>query len=216
MSHKDIFDYSTVMPVRSRERINQKLRTRRDLQEAAAAIVKEKGSVTVAEVAKRAGVSRATAYRFFPRPETLLLEALLAGAMGRIQEFLENPHMPHDPEKRLKVLFDLVADVTEEYEEAWRAYLRYSLNFQNPGEEAVRPGRRLLWIDKALEPVQSLRSPKRYQELRSGLALTLGIEPIIVLRDVCRLEYKQARQVLWSTARTLLRSYLNDAAEHKG
>jgi hypothetical protein len=52
--------------------------------------------------------------------------------------------------------------------------------------------------------------------LRSGLALTLGIEPIIVLRDVCRLEYKQARQVLWSTARTLLRSYLNDAAEHKG
>lgn len=201
------------MPVKSRERVNQKLRTRRDLQEAAAAIVREKGSVTLAEVAKRAGVSRATAYRFFPRPETLLLEALLAGGMKRIQEFLENTHMSRDPEKRLKALFDIVADVTEEYEESWRAYLRYSLSFQNPGEEALRPGRRLLWIDKALEPVQSLRPPKRYRELRNGLALMLGIEPIIVLRDVCQLEYKQARQVLWSTARTLLRSYLDDTAQ---
>jgi hypothetical protein len=52
--------------------------------------------------------------------------------------------------------------------------------------------------------------------LRNGLALTLGIEPIIVLRDVCELEYKQARQVLWSTARTLLRSYLDDTAYRKG
>jgi hypothetical protein len=115
--------------------------------------------------------------------------------------------------KRRPIRTDLAS---EEYEESWRAYLRYLVSFQNPGAEAVRPGRRLLWIDKALEPVQSLRPPKRYRELRNGLALTLGIEPIIVLRDVCQLEYKQARQVLWSTARTLLRSYLDDTAYRKG
>src|SRR5215471_11896765 len=55
-------------------RTNQKLRTRRAIIEAAADLVRENCTPTVAEAAERALVSRATAYRYFPSQQSLLVE----------------------------------------------------------------------------------------------------------------------------------------------
>src|SRR5690606_29510510 len=56
-------------------RANQKLRTRKDLLEAAARLMREGRTPTFDEIAEAAMVSRATAYRYFPGLDALLVEA---------------------------------------------------------------------------------------------------------------------------------------------
>src|SRR4028119_708650 len=57
------------------ERANQRYRTRKDLLTAASRLMKEGRKPTLEEVAEAALVSRATAYRYFPSVEALLIEA---------------------------------------------------------------------------------------------------------------------------------------------
>ncbi len=66
------------MPVKkSAERTNQRYRARKDLIAAAAQLMKGGRKPTLEEVAEAAFVSRATAYRYFPNIEALLVEALV-------------------------------------------------------------------------------------------------------------------------------------------
>ena len=58
-------------------RANQRRRTRKDLLQAAARLIKEGRPPTLEEVAEAALVSRATAYRYFPNIDALLAEATL-------------------------------------------------------------------------------------------------------------------------------------------
>src|SRR5882762_7092949 len=58
-------------------RPEQRQRTRRKLLEAAANLIAEGRTPTTTEVADAAGVSRRTAYRYFPTQEQLLVESSL-------------------------------------------------------------------------------------------------------------------------------------------
>src|SRR5882724_3735066 len=60
-------------------RSRQKLRTRRLLIETAVQLIAAGGQPSVTEVADAAGVSRRTAYRYFPTREKLHAEAALNG-----------------------------------------------------------------------------------------------------------------------------------------
>jgi methylphosphotriester-DNA--protein-cysteine methyltransferase len=60
-----------------RARPGQRQRTRKDLLQAASRLLKEGRRPSLDEVAEAASVSRATAYRYFPGMEALLLEASL-------------------------------------------------------------------------------------------------------------------------------------------
>ncbi len=62
-----------------RLRENQRRRTRKDLLRAAAELLREGARPTLAEVAERAMLSRATAYRYFSSIEALLAEAPIDG-----------------------------------------------------------------------------------------------------------------------------------------
>jgi AcrR family transcriptional regulator len=65
----------------NRERLGQKLRTRRDLLSAARALIDSGAEMNVAAVADEAGISRATAYCYFSDSATFALEAVLDGAV---------------------------------------------------------------------------------------------------------------------------------------
>jgi hypothetical protein len=66
------------------------------------------------------------------------------------------------------------------------------------------------WLDTVLEPVGDLPDEQR-RRLRAALALTLGIESIVVMKDVCRLDDDEALDVLRWAATALLRAGLEDA-----
>jgi ABC-type lipoprotein export system ATPase subunit len=67
------------------------------------------------------------------------------------------------------------------------------------------------WLEEALEPIHDL-STEQKQRVKQALALTLGIEPIITMKDVCRLDDEQALSVLRWAAKALLRAGLDEAA----
>ncbi len=64
----------------------QKMQTRLTLLAAARALAAEGEQVTVTAAAARAGISRATAYRYFTSSETLAMEAALDASFATPEE----------------------------------------------------------------------------------------------------------------------------------
>ena len=79
----------------TRER--QRGRTRRALIDAADALFAEGRVPTVAEVAERADVGRATAYRYFPTQEALLVETTFLGDQDALRALPERSSAMKDP-----------------------------------------------------------------------------------------------------------------------
>jgi AcrR family transcriptional regulator len=164
----------------ARGRDRQRRRTRRALLAAADEIFAEGRVPTVAEVAERADVGRATAYRYFPTQEALLLESSYLGdsdplrSIGRLAEAVE------DPRERLAEAVRLGARWTLGREARLRTILRTSLD---PAQHVERPARRRRYIAELLAPNRSEFSPEVYARLTAGLTLLFGIDPIVSLRD---------------------------------
>ena len=88
------------------------------------------------------------------------------------------------------------------YQDTW-------LRSHRSGEEtpAVREGRRMRWLDQVLEPLAAMPGDRK-QRLRAALALTLGGDSVVVMKDVCRLDDDEALDVLRWTATAILRAGL--------
>ena len=82
-------------------RPNQRRRTRKDLLQAASRLMQQGKQPTLDEVAEEALVSRATAYRYFPSMDALLLEASLDVAAPRAEDVFAG-HLSDDPSSRLE------------------------------------------------------------------------------------------------------------------
>lgn len=68
----------------------------------------------------------------------------------------------------------------------------------------VREGRRLAWIDKALEPARGSANRKELAQLRTALAVVVGIDAVISFRDVCGLSAKATEDSMAWTVRALV------------
>jgi AcrR family transcriptional regulator len=199
-------------------RAHQKARTRTALVEAATALLRGGGPPTVAQAAQFAKVSRATAYRYFPTQESLLVEIAQVNPAARpVEQWVAGLEEGGEPEERLAQLvanFNQVA-VAEEValRTALRVYLDTWLRNRGDGEAPpVREGRRVRWLDEVLAPVRSRLRPAQWKRLRSALSLTIGVEALVVMRDVCRLPDAEMGATLDWTARALLRAALEEAA----
>lgn len=195
-------------------RANQKERTRAALVAAASALLRQGAQPTVAEAAEAAKVSRATAYRYFPTQEALMLEiAALGPAMQPVERLLA-ALPPGDAAGRLHRLLDTVNRlvIVEEVHmrSALRVYLDTWLENRRDGADAppVREGRRMRWLDEALEPERRGLSKAQWRRLRAALALTLSIDARVVMKDVCRLDDEEALGVLDWAAGVLLQAGL--------
>ena len=202
-------------------RANQKARTRAALVAAAAELLRRGAAPpTVAEAAEAAKVSRATAYRYFPTQEALLVEvAALGPMMAPVEAALAALPPGGDAEVRLLRLLDafnpaVFADQAP-MRTALRVYLDSWFERRRAGEESppVREGRRTRWLDEALEPVWRGMPARQWRRLRAALSLTLGSEALVVMKDVCRLEDEEALAVLRWAAAALLRTGLDEARQ---
>ena len=81
-------------------RPNQRTRTRKDLLQAAARLLKQGRTPTLDEVAEEALVSRATVYRYFPSVEALLVETAVDVAVPEPGELFRD-ETSRDPVARL-------------------------------------------------------------------------------------------------------------------
>ncbi len=197
-------------------RANQKERTRAAIVEAAAHLLRSGVEPTVATAAEAAKVSRATAYRYFPTPESLQLEVAgvtpaYAGVEALVQE-LEGD----DVEARL-LRFVARFNATTFGEEArmrmaLKVYLDTWFAGRADGDHAppVREGRRMRWLERVLEPARRGRTKPQWRRLQAALALTGGTDAMVIMKDVCRLDDQEAQDVLLWAARALLRAGLEE------
>ena len=197
-------------------RANQKARTRQALVDAAAELVAEGEQPTVPEAAERARVSRATAYRYFPTQDALLLEVSdLTPTFAYVERALD-AMTGDDVEARLVALLDAFNPSALEHETLMRTALRVYLDTwfetrRSGSDVAIREGRRMRWLDATLEPLRSELSPAEWDRLRFALALTLGAEPMIVMKDVCHVtDDEEIAATLEWVATTILRGALAD------
>jgi AcrR family transcriptional regulator len=187
-------------------RINQKLLTRKALLAAARAIAARGEPVTVTAAAAEAGISKATAYRYFAASDTLAMEAALdgvfAGAEAVIGEATEVRERVH---RVARYLFD----ATRENERGFRLFLGKALEASaQEGAPQLRGARRLPMYEAALEPVRARLAPQAFKDLVHALSGATGLEAWLALRDVCRLEEAEAYRILALTVDALLDALL--------
>ena len=187
-------------------RESQKNRTRKALVAAAAELMRAGGHPTVSDAAQAADISRATAYRYFPTQEMLLAEVALFASGGPL--FPPNDQNLPVPEA-VGQLVRRVAMWTYANEQPLRTLLSLSLA---PKTGVRRPGHRVEWIADALAPAQDNMDPETYSKLSQALTLLLGIDPVIVMKDIAGVSRKQALDTLEWTARTLVEAALASGA----
>lgn len=181
---------------RTRERVAQKLRTRRALLAAAAELVAEGRTPTVAEAADAATISRATAYRYFPSQEALLAEAPLLIDAPSVRSVFGHDAAPTDAEDRVALVHNVLYEHIREREAQFRLFLRNTLLRSADPERSdvpLRPAFRLELLDAALEPLERELDADQLERLKTALAILIGTEAFIALRDVARLDYEEAR-----------------------
>ena len=191
-------------PTRTRDR--QTRRTKRALLAAADELFAEGRVPTVAEVAERADVGRATAYRYFPTQEALLLEATFLGDSEPMRALPELANQIDDPAERVAEAVRRGAEWTLGREARLRAILRMSLD---PEAGAERPARRRGYIAQLLASVKDDLDREAYERLAGSLTLLFGIDPIVSLRDNGDVAPERIPDVLGWAAFALVSAALN-------
>ena len=196
-------------------RTNQKLRTHLALVEAAAQLVREGKTFTVAEAADRARVGRTTAYRYFPSVETLVVHAsLYAITEVEKQSIGAALESKTSADNRLRAVIEASDQSIADHEYLYRTMLRISLNAETSeeGELPRRSNVRKEVLDSAIGALRKQLGEKHYERLTAALSLFLGIEAAVVMRDVCMLPPEKARDVKVWGASLILEGALREAA----
>ena len=195
------------------ERTNQRYRTRKDLIDAAGRLMKNGHKPSLEEVAEAARVSRATAYRYFPNIEALLVEAPLDTAAPD-WEALFAGDASSDPEERVDRAEAAMHRMVFDNEGAIRLMLSAAV-VRAAGEAGenvpYRQNRRTPLIEAALAPARGRFKKASYSRLRAALAMIFGSESMVVFRDVLRLDEKTARAVKSWAVRALVRAALEES-----
>lgn len=179
-------------------RPNQRRRTRKDLLLAATRLMRQGRKPSLEEIAEEAMVSRATAYRYFPKVDALLLEASLDVAVPEADVLFE--HVPkYDAVARVERVDDALHEMILANEAQLRTMLVHSLQRSISGgdEDALpaRQNRRSPLIEAALAPARKQFRPAALKNLTHALALVIGTEAMVVCKDVLQLDDAEARKV---------------------
>jgi AcrR family transcriptional regulator len=181
----------------SGDRPNQKRRTRKDLLQAAARLMRQGRKPSLDEVAEEALVSRATAYRYFPSIEALLAEASADVATPEPEDLFPGD-APADPAARVERVDTALHEMMLANEPALRLMLASALQQSvggSAGNPPLRQNRRSPLIAAALEPARRQFKPASYEMLAKALALVIGTESMIVFKDVLQLSDAEMRRV---------------------
>jgi AcrR family transcriptional regulator len=197
------------IPYEATGRSRQKSRTRRDLVEAARALITAGTTPTVEEAAGAAAVSRTTAYRYFPTQRDLLLAAF--PAIEHTSLLGDDP--PVDVEERLDQVVCGYLEMTIADEAMYRTALWLSLDPSNSQRDKllVRRGRVIIWLEDALAPLQDTMTNDALESLVRAIRAAAGIEALVWLTDIAGISRQEAQELMRWSARSLLRQALAEA-----
>jgi AcrR family transcriptional regulator len=193
-------------------RRNQKQRTREAILDSATRLARAGQSPSIADVAKDARVSTATAYRYFPNTESLWADVAIRHG-PRMQEVIAD--LPAEVEERIDVVIRRMAESQFADEAVWRALLRASLDrwlqqvdVAEDERVPIRGASRLEGTRAALAPLEGALPPELLDRLTMAVTLVWGADALVVTRDTCGLAPDDATDVMSWAARSLIRAAL--------
>lgn len=190
-------------PYESTGRTAQKARTRNQLIAAARALVTQGGvAPTVDEAAAMAGISRTTAFRYFPNQKALLIAA---HPETQVASYLP-PDVGDDPEDRLLAAVTAFVNMILDTEPQQRTMLRLSLEAGTTTEQLpLRKGRAIGWFEDALAPLVPTLTEPGVHKLAVAVRSAVGIESLVWLTDIAGLSSAEAARSMTWAARAMLR-----------
>lgn len=196
------------IPYESTGRSRQKARTRRALIESTHALLTRGITPTVEQAAAAAGISRTTAYRYFPNQRSLLVAA---------HPEIDAPSLVHDgpddPQGRFETAVDALTRLILDTEPQQRAMLRLSLEPDAGDREQLllRQGRAIGWLEDALLPLRDRLPDSALRRLVLATRSACGIEALVWLTDVAGLSREEAVEVMRWSARALFEAATSQA-----
>jgi AcrR family transcriptional regulator len=178
--------------------------------------MKQGRTPTLEEVAEEALVSRATVYRYFASIEALVVEAAVDVAVPEPGEMFRD-EISRDPVARLQRVETVLTDMILANEALLRTMLAHTIQQgMRAGEDGKLPrrqNRRTPLIEAALEPARHQFKPAALRELTRALALVMGPEATIVVKDVLQLGDAEARKLKRWVIRALVEAARKPAAQ---
>jgi len=206
-SDTEVQDSGAVLPTGPRAR------TGRLMLDAAIRLMQAGATPSVSEVAEAAGVSRATAYRYFPS-QAALVGAVVDQALGPILTWTSGSGVAAE---RVSELLDAGLPRIDAFEATFKAALKLSLEQWAKGragtlgaEPEFKRGHRIELLRDALKPLQPTLPPAEFERLAQALSLCFGVEALTVLKDIWGLDGPQTQSVAQWAAQALVRAALDE------
>ena len=172
-------------------RTNQKLETRSKILVSAQYFLNNGLEFNLEDIAKRTGISRATVYRYFPNVDILAAEAGLDVSTKSPQTIFENLKGTNMENKVLEIQ-DYFNTLAIDHEKLFRKYLSsvLGLNTSTP----KRGARRKKTLQLLFEETNFTNKEK--ENLTNLFTLLMGIEPLVVTKDVCGLNNRESVELM--------------------
>jgi AcrR family transcriptional regulator len=194
-------------------RAGRKAPTRAALLAATRDLMRDGREVTVTAAAEAAGISKATAYRYYSDPQALVIEAMLDARVKPIEEILGDAE---DPRERVQLVRRFLFALARDQEPQFRKFLASTQEFwlaNGDGAGVVLRGRRRLPMYRAaLAPVADRLGRDALDRLVAMLAATSGMESFLPLKDICGLDDATADATAEALTDAILDRFLPGAA----
>ncbi len=182
--------------------------------EVASQMMRDGASPSVSDVAEHAGVSRSTAYRYFPT-RAVMVQAVVGENLGPILEWQSDAE---DPVDRMRSLIEESFPRIAANEPTFRAALRLSLERQDQSENGVENneftrGHRVELLGRALAPLADKCEDADLKRLSQALSMIFGIEALVVMKDFWGDDSKSAESVATWAAQALIEATISQGGQ---
>ncbi|MBT8184941.1 MAG: TetR/AcrR family transcriptional regulator [Eudoraea sp.] len=183
-------------------RKRQKRKTRKNILLSAQKLLASGNDFTLENVAADASISRATIYRYYSSVEVLSAEAGL-DLNTKSPESVYRELDGLDLESVVLGVQNYFNHLALDNEPAFRKYL--SVVLTSSADAGQRGARRIKTMELALSKNHSKLNKTELQNLSRIASVLMGIEPVIVSKDVCRLDNQESLELLNWGLKMLLR-----------
>jgi AcrR family transcriptional regulator len=194
-------------------------RTRRLLSEATRELLRTGGPLTVQAAADVAGVSRATAYRYFPNNDSVVVHATMPLVDGASLQppppDLDQPdhHAPPGLPGQAATLVRTMGEWAFDHEHELRTFMRLSLG--PPGTHKIdrrTSTNRDTWIATLLEGLPDHVPQEARDRLSIALIPLFGADAVVWSTDIAGVDRETALDVMAWMAAALVQATLNESA----
>lgn len=172
-------------------RTSQKLETRNKILASAQHYLNKGLEFNLEDIAKKTGISRATVYRYFSNIDILSAEAGLDFSTESPENLFNNLKSNKIQDKILEIQ-EYYNKLALDHENLFRKYISVVLDSNT--STIKRGARRKMTLLMALEETNLTQKEK--EDFSNLFTILMGIEPLIVTKDVCNLNNSESIELM--------------------